>query len=281
MTTHHRKQTTKQPNSAIRKCARFQLIKNGKKIAAFVPNDGCLKYIEENVIILLWFRGGTTGCCYYANKQLSLSGLLVFLQDEVLIADFGRKGHAVGDIPGVRFKVVNVSGVISSGSLQRKEGKAKWGQVLRAKSLCLEMDDQFHALPRNKTLHNYLVYHHCKEGEISKAIGVVMGMVDKGCEINSHSYNKLIHGFHASGYVGYVEVVLSSNKIMLEKGCIPNVITCKILNNKRYKDRKCEYGWWIEKLMLQIRSKGKYLICKYFPGERYALQTQDGGNCIS
>lgn len=39
----------KQPNSAIRKCARVQLIKNGKKIAAFVPNDGCLNYIEENV----------------------------------------------------------------------------------------------------------------------------------------------------------------------------------------------------------------------------------------
>nr|CAD1817572.1 unnamed protein product [Ananas comosus var. bracteatus] len=69
----------KQPNSAIRKCARVQLVKNGKKIAAFVPNDGCLNYIEEN--------------------------------DEVLIAGFGRKGHAVGDIPGVRFKVVKVSGV--------------------------------------------------------------------------------------------------------------------------------------------------------------------------
>ncbi|KAG4386931.1 hypothetical protein GLYMA_11G151706v4 [Glycine max] len=40
----------KQPNSAIRKCARVQLIKNGKKIAAFVPNDGCLNYTEENII---------------------------------------------------------------------------------------------------------------------------------------------------------------------------------------------------------------------------------------
>lgn len=63
----------KQPNSAIRKCVRVQLIKNGKKITAFVPRDGCLNYIEEN--------------------------------DEVLVAGFGRKGHAVGDIPGVRFKV--------------------------------------------------------------------------------------------------------------------------------------------------------------------------------
>ena len=61
----------KQPNSAIRKCVRVQLIKNGKKITAFVPNDGCLTFIEEN--------------------------------DEVLVAGFGRKGHAVGDIPGTKF----------------------------------------------------------------------------------------------------------------------------------------------------------------------------------
>src|SRR6056297_2990779 len=69
----------KQPNSAIRKCVRTQLIKNGKKTTAFVPNDGCLLYIEEN--------------------------------DEVLVSGFGRSGHAVGDIPGVRFKVCKVSGV--------------------------------------------------------------------------------------------------------------------------------------------------------------------------
>ncbi|EHH25415.1 hypothetical protein EGK_21155, partial [Macaca mulatta] len=69
----------KQPNSAIRKCVRVQLIKNGKKITAFVPNDVCLNFIEEN--------------------------------DEVLVAGFGRKGHAVGDIPGVRFKVVKVASV--------------------------------------------------------------------------------------------------------------------------------------------------------------------------
>ena len=69
----------KQPNSAIRKCVRVQLIKNGKKITAFVPNDGCLNFVEEN--------------------------------DEVLVAGFGRKGHAVGDIPGVRFKIVKVANV--------------------------------------------------------------------------------------------------------------------------------------------------------------------------
>ena len=70
----------KQPNSAIRKCVRVQLIKNGKKkITAFVPNDGCLNFIEEN--------------------------------DEVLVAGFGRKCHAVGDILGVRFKVVKVANV--------------------------------------------------------------------------------------------------------------------------------------------------------------------------
>lgn len=69
----------KQPNSAIRKACRVQLIKNGKKITAFVPNDGCLNYIDEN--------------------------------DEVLVSGFGRSGHSVGDIPGCRFKVVKVSGV--------------------------------------------------------------------------------------------------------------------------------------------------------------------------
>ena len=49
LSTCHSGIEAKQPNSAIRKCARVQLIKNGKKIAAFVPNDGCLNFIEENV----------------------------------------------------------------------------------------------------------------------------------------------------------------------------------------------------------------------------------------
>ena len=83
----------KQPNSAIRKSVRVQLIKNGKKIAAFVPNDGCLNFIEEN--------------------------------DEVLISGFGRKGHSVGDIPGVRFKVVKVAGVALTALYKRKKEKPK------------------------------------------------------------------------------------------------------------------------------------------------------------
>jgi len=83
----------KQPNSAIRKSVRVQLIKNGKKIAAFVPNDGCLNFIEEN--------------------------------DEVLISGFGRKGHSVGDIPGVRFKVVKVAGVALLALYKRKKEKPK------------------------------------------------------------------------------------------------------------------------------------------------------------
>ena len=50
--TEDRGVEAKQPNSAIRKCVRVQLIKNGKKIAAFVPRDGCLNFIEENVSAL-------------------------------------------------------------------------------------------------------------------------------------------------------------------------------------------------------------------------------------
>ncbi|CAO2624108.1 40S ribosomal protein S23 [Lemmus lemmus] len=38
----------KQPDSAIRKCVRVQLIKNSKKMTALVPNDGCLNFTEEN-----------------------------------------------------------------------------------------------------------------------------------------------------------------------------------------------------------------------------------------
>lgn len=68
----------KQPNSAIRKCVRVQLKKNGKKITAFVPLDGSLLFINDN--------------------------------DEVLVSGLGRKGHSVGDLPGVRFKVVSVKG---------------------------------------------------------------------------------------------------------------------------------------------------------------------------
>ena len=30
--------------------------------------------------------------------------------DEVLVAGFGRSGHAVGDLPGVRFKIIKVAG---------------------------------------------------------------------------------------------------------------------------------------------------------------------------
>ena len=85
---------SKQPNSAVRKCVRVLLKKNGKKIAAFVPMDGCLNYLNEN--------------------------------DEVTVAGFGRKGHAVGDIPGVRFKVIAVKGISLLAIWLGKKEK-KWG----------------------------------------------------------------------------------------------------------------------------------------------------------
>lgn len=47
------------------------------------------------------------------------------VQDEVLIAGFGRKGHAVGDIPGVRFKVVKVSGVSLLALFKEKKEKPR------------------------------------------------------------------------------------------------------------------------------------------------------------
>ena len=38
----------KQPNSAVRKCVRVQLIKNGKSVTAFLPRDGAMNFIDEH-----------------------------------------------------------------------------------------------------------------------------------------------------------------------------------------------------------------------------------------
>jgi len=71
---------SKQPNSAIRKCVRTQLIKNGRVITAFLPGDGALNLIDEH--------------------------------DEVIIDGIGgSRGRSMGDIPGVRWKVKMVNGV--------------------------------------------------------------------------------------------------------------------------------------------------------------------------
>ena len=70
----------KQPNSAIRKCVRIQLIKNGRQATAFCPGDGAINFIDEH--------------------------------DEVIVERIGgRMGGAMGDIPGVRFKVIAVNNV--------------------------------------------------------------------------------------------------------------------------------------------------------------------------
>jgi small subunit ribosomal protein S23e len=53
----------KQPNSAIRKGCRVQLVKNGKKIAAFVPRDGCLNFVDENVSFNYYQETGTIILC--------------------------------------------------------------------------------------------------------------------------------------------------------------------------------------------------------------------------
>lgn len=68
----------KQPNSAKRKCARVQLIKNGRQITAFLPRTGAIKLVNEH--------------------------------DEVVVESIGgAKGRAKGDIPGVRWQVIKVN----------------------------------------------------------------------------------------------------------------------------------------------------------------------------
>lgn len=70
----------KQPNSALRKCVKVQLIKNGRQITAFAVGDGAINFIDEH--------------------------------DEILVEGIGgRMGRSYGDIPGVRFKVIKVNDV--------------------------------------------------------------------------------------------------------------------------------------------------------------------------
>lgn len=70
----------RQPNSGIRKAVRIQLIKNGRQITAFTPGDGAINFIDEH--------------------------------DEVIVEKIGgRMGRSMGDIPGVRYKVVKVNNV--------------------------------------------------------------------------------------------------------------------------------------------------------------------------
>jgi small subunit ribosomal protein S12 len=70
----------KQPNSAIRKCVKIQLIRNGRQITAFTPGDNAIGFIDEH--------------------------------DEVVVEGIGgRMGRSYGDIPGVRFKVIKVNDV--------------------------------------------------------------------------------------------------------------------------------------------------------------------------
>ena len=56
---------------------------------------------------------------------LFLSSFLLQENDEVLVAGFGRKGHAVGDIPGVRFKIVKVANVSLSALFRGKKERPR------------------------------------------------------------------------------------------------------------------------------------------------------------
>lgn len=68
----------KQPNSAMRKCCKVQLTKNGKQVSAFIPGNLAQKFVDEH--------------------------------DEVMIERIGGKqGRSMGDIPGVRYKIIQVN----------------------------------------------------------------------------------------------------------------------------------------------------------------------------
>ncbi|PIN81273.1 30S ribosomal protein S12 [Candidatus Woesearchaeota archaeon CG10_big_fil_rev_8_21_14_0_10_32_9] len=84
----------KQPNSAMRKCVRVQLVKNGKQITAFLPGDGAQKMVDEH--------------------------------DEVVIECMGGgMGRAKGDLPGVRWQVIKVNDQSLDALLKKRIEKAR------------------------------------------------------------------------------------------------------------------------------------------------------------
>ncbi|MBS3139516.1 30S ribosomal protein S12 [Candidatus Woesearchaeota archaeon] len=84
----------KQPCSGMRKCARVQLIKNGKQITAFMPGDGAQKLINEH--------------------------------DEVIVECIGGKmGRAKGDLPCIRWQVIRVNDQSLDALLKGKLEKAR------------------------------------------------------------------------------------------------------------------------------------------------------------
>jgi len=84
----------KQPNSAMRKCVRVQLVKNGKQVTAFLPGEGATKLVDEH--------------------------------DEVVIECIGGKmGRSKGDIPGVRWCVTKVNAQSLPALLAGKLEKAR------------------------------------------------------------------------------------------------------------------------------------------------------------
>jgi len=84
----------KQPHSGLIKCAKVQLIKNGRQVTAFMPGDGATKFIDEH--------------------------------DEVMIECIGGpKGRSMGDIPGVRWRVIKVNDQSLQALLKGKLEKAR------------------------------------------------------------------------------------------------------------------------------------------------------------
>lgn len=84
----------KQPCSGMRKCARVQLVKNGKQVTAFMPGDGAQKLINEH--------------------------------DEVVVEQIGGKmGRAKGDLPCIRWQVIKVNDQSLDALLRGKLEKAR------------------------------------------------------------------------------------------------------------------------------------------------------------
>ncbi len=82
----------RKPSSGLIKAVRVQLIKNNKRVTAFVPGEGAIEFINEH--------------------------------DEVLLAKLGgSQGGPIGTMWGIKYKVIAVNGVALSEILKGKKQK--------------------------------------------------------------------------------------------------------------------------------------------------------------
>ena len=88
---------------------------------AIYRDGGTKKISTNNITMIVCNKLSGNRDIYFGDGNLEF----IDENDRVLLAGLGRKGHAVGDIPGVRFKVVHVADIGLNALFRKKKEKPK------------------------------------------------------------------------------------------------------------------------------------------------------------